>query len=354
MSGKTRDSNIELLRIICIVLLIAHHLAIHGGLVISCDGGSRLFAKAFFPVGKIAFDTFLAISTWFMVEASFKPKKFISMWLQVLFYNVVFTIATIMIRYERLSYGGMRALVGSFFPILGNSHGFASTYLLFLLIVPLLKVIINHLEKKIIYFVTVLLFCIQVLSAPIGVLIGYAQPYRSELLLFVLFYFVSYCLKNYNSQKVDIGLHKKRIIFIVVISLSYMAAYIPYFPNDESSIFNIFGGYAFFFLARSITVRTSKIINGIAETTFGILLFHDHNVFRNTLWHLVGTEKWSTYSLVSFIANYLGAVVIIFIIGMLIEIIRKKAIDNLIMQTMPVKRISEKLNLIYREEVKHE
>lgn len=314
-----------------------------GGVAANTVGINHFIAYVFLPIGKIAFDTFLAISTWFLVDSVFKPEKFIRIWFQVLFYNIVFTVITIIIGYDHSV--GWRQLIGSLFPILGNSHGFASTYLLFLLTVPILKMLIEKFNLATIKFLTVLGFLIQVFSAPVGVIIGYSQPYRSELLLFVLCYFIAYLMKNSNISNVHTL--KARLACVAIILLCYIAYFIPYYPADESSVFNICAGFAVFLLFKGIEIKQSKMINFVATTTFGILLFHDHNVFRVTFWHYIWKDEFDYYGVMRFTGCYLITAVIIFIIGMIIDCVRKKLFEAGTMKTLFIKKAVLKLSDLY-------
>lgn len=99
MNGtKERNSSVELLRIFCMFFLIIHHCVLHGGAVGMDICGNRNIALFFLPAGKIAFDAFLAISMYFLVDQTFRMNKFIKMWLLVLFYSVLFTLISLALR----------------------------------------------------------------------------------------------------------------------------------------------------------------------------------------------------------------------------------------------------------------
>lgn len=78
---KPRQSNIELLRIVCMVLIVAHHAVCHGGALQLSWSGTKALALLVLPTGKIGFDCFLAISMWFLCMSSFKASRFVRTWL---------------------------------------------------------------------------------------------------------------------------------------------------------------------------------------------------------------------------------------------------------------------------------
>lgn len=297
----SRMSNFELLRIIAMFLLVAHHLVYHGGLIQNIENlGQRSVALIFFPLGKMAFIAFLVISSYFMQEKTFKATRFVDTWLEVFFYSVLFVFVSWLINGNI----GIRGFISCFFPIIGNSHGFASSYLLLYLLLPILQKVRFETKEKHTFFI-VLLFIIQIFSQIFGKIFGYVQPISSELTLFIFVFFITGYLKKYP---VIIMNHIFFNIFVLafVYFIVYINSYFIYvakapkvyehffyvFSSDESCIFNIIGGFSLFYLFKNIKIKTSIIINKIASFTFGILLIHDHNFFRYVLWkNIIHTEK---------------------------------------------------------------
>ncbi len=181
---KIRKSNIELLRIVCMLMLIAHHYVVHGGAIgISEHTMNRTIAMMVLPAGKICFNCFVAISTWFLVNSKFKATKFLKVWFQVLFYNLV-VLAGVQIIGGAESGITYRQWIGAFLPIIGNSHGYAAAYLAFYLSLPFLEMVKIKINKnQLILFISILSLT-QLGTTAIGPVIGYTQPMPSEILLF--------------------------------------------------------------------------------------------------------------------------------------------------------------------------
>lgn len=349
---KERKSNIELCRIICMALIIAHHCVVHGGAVNMDICTNKYIALFLLPGGKICFVAFLAISTWFLVGQSFKAERFFKIWFQVLFYSIFFTgIAFIL---------GTKLTVPNWFsvlfPIIGNSHGFAATYLAFYLLIPFLNIITNKITKKQLQWLILLLIYFQVISKIIGTVGGYYAPIRSELLLFILCYYITVYIKKYPIT----FLEKQLILFLIVLGIWLSAFIICYIAiirftgneiisfftvlcSDESSILYLIGGYALFFLFKNIKVPKCDIINRIAHYVFGILLFHDHNFFRIVLWSDVfHTQNWyySSY----FILIIILCTIIIFTCGLIVDYIREKCIEPIFFRLNIIKKLVTKMD----------
>lgn len=356
---KKRNSTIELVRIICMLLLVAHHCAIHGGAYAMQDCTNHRLALFFLPVGKICFDCFVAISAWYMVDTKFRSIRFVKMWLQVLFYNVVFMACTAVLGTGYAESIGLRHWVGAFFPITGNSHGFAAAYLAYCLLIPFLQFVVEQLNQTRAKLLIALLFCVQVFSSILGEFTGYFQPLPSEVLLFVLFYFTAFYLKHWH---LEIQQNKPLLfLFVAGVWLIHYRAWITQFTNpgsvsqhiinlcsSESSLPNIIAGFALFLLVKDVKMPYIPWINRIATTTFGILLFHDHNYFRPVIWHrFVKAETWYYVPTVRFIAYYAAAVCGVFFAGMLIDFARQSLEVNVLRSRLTTS-VCEKLNGIFQ------
>ena len=71
-----RKSNIELLRILCMMCLVAHHFTIHGNLYLNENIFVQRFSLIFAPLGKMCYVVFMVISSYFLSNANVKSKRF--------------------------------------------------------------------------------------------------------------------------------------------------------------------------------------------------------------------------------------------------------------------------------------
>ena len=84
-----RKSNIELLRILCMMCLVAHHFTIHGNLYLNENIFVQRFSLIFAPLGKMFYVVFMVISSYFLSNANVKSKRF---WKPIGFYLQFFII----------------------------------------------------------------------------------------------------------------------------------------------------------------------------------------------------------------------------------------------------------------------
>ncbi len=359
-SNKQRNSTIEVLRILCMLAIVAHHCVVHGLLQIDVENDLiRNINDIIIPGGKLCFITFIAISTWFLINSHFKAERFFKVWLETLFYNVfVIIIACIFIEgfADSLS---IKNWIGSFFPIFGNSHGFVSAYLGFYLLLPVLHIVSNNLNKKQLLFVTVFLTLTQLFTYISPYFFEYSQPDRAEILLFVMCYFISlylyrYPIKIQNSiginlclflavwavasiSRIQFGLHGDMKIWEFMVTAS----------NSEFSFLNIIGGFSLFFIFNAMKPRYCHVINTIASTTLGILLIHDHNLFRHQFWFdVMDITSWANEPIITYYAMMTITVVIAFTSCAIIDLLRQQ-LEKAVMKTSVITKMCNKLDSVW-------
>jgi len=133
-----RQSSFELLRILCMLLIIAGHLLGQGGVLrhiaLPEPGPGFIPAVALASAGRIATNVFLLLGCWFLVDAPrFRCDRWLRLWALVFCYSAPLTIW--MIAIGRV---GATAVVKGFLPFFGRPLWFASAWLTLLLLAPFL------------------------------------------------------------------------------------------------------------------------------------------------------------------------------------------------------------------------
>lgn len=92
-STTDRQSNIELLRILAMVMIIFHHYCVHGGFFEQFDftdiTANTLLIQFFSLGGKIGVNIFFLITGYFMIEKNMKPYKVWKLIYQIFTINVI-------------------------------------------------------------------------------------------------------------------------------------------------------------------------------------------------------------------------------------------------------------------------
>lgn len=88
-----RNSNLELYRIIVMLLIVAHHYVVNSGLgeVLqeSPLSGRSIFFYLFGAWGKTGINCFVMITGYFMCKSQITLRKFLKLLCEVLFYNII-------------------------------------------------------------------------------------------------------------------------------------------------------------------------------------------------------------------------------------------------------------------------
>lgn len=152
-SSIVRSSNIELYRIIVMLLIIAHHYVINSDLMdcinTSPFSRSSVFLLLFGMWGKIGINCFVLITGYFMCTSKISLKKILKLLLQVEFYNLTIYLIFFSVGYTDFE---IKSFIKTLFPIGSITTGFTSCFLLFYLCIPFLNVLIGNISKKCIDF----------------------------------------------------------------------------------------------------------------------------------------------------------------------------------------------------------
>lgn len=309
---------------------------------------NKWIAIFFVPGGKICFDTFIAISCWFLVDQTFKAKRFMKMWLEVLFYSLLTIIIATCLGSTFSAFEWFAACL----PITGAVQGYAQTYLAFYLILPLLSIISRKMSRQQNIFTIVVMSIFVFLYRFFSSIIWSEQSVYCRLILFIYIFFLIRYMKNYSTKILD-----NSVLMFFVFVFGYIILYSYYvfsiihpkwegwkwlsvFVVDEGGILFAITGLAFFFFFKNLKLPANDMINAIASSTFAVLLIHDGHFSRGWTWKLLRTTEWF-YSQYYFLYVVLCEVMIYFICTV-IDYVRKNTFEKLIFNTRAINLLCKK------------
>lgn len=352
---EKRSSNVELCRILCMLLVILHHYALHGGSFFLPDMNSnKLYALFLAPGGKLSFDCFLAISCWFLVDRKFSARHFMRTWLQVLFYTVSFTAIAGLLGRELTGADWL----GAFLPLTGNSHNFAGAYLALYLLTPFLAPMTERLSRRQARWLMAVLLCLEAGTRLVNTFTLYNKPLYSDLLLFMLCYVTAFNLKRWPVKIME----NRRALFCIFLSVWFSMWITEYaflqYPGNRliawieanmflaSSVNNLLGGFAMFFWFLNLKIRRPvPLLNALAGGTFGVLLMHDHNFFRNILWgSVLQAPLWHESR--HMVLHSLAAALWIYTLCFAIDRLRKNLLEKNIMKISRLNTFCDKCDVV--------
>lgn len=291
---KKRDTNLELFRIITMLLIIAHHYVVNSGLMqliqVNPTAGNSLFLLLFGAWGKTGINCFVLITGYFMCQSTMTAKKFFKLLLEVLFYRVIINCAFWFTGYQPLSMQTLLRLL----PITSIGDGFTSTYLVFMLCIPFINILIKNLSQKQHTYLLLLMSFVYIFFETLKPVFDVTKNYISWY--FVLYLFASYVRfypnKLFNSARVW-GCMSAIVIGIGVVSVivgAWLSAKLGkdlgmYFLTDSNALLPFAIGFCTFMFFKNIHVPYNKYANALAATCFGVLQIHaNSDTMRYWLW----------------------------------------------------------------------
>lgn len=329
-----RNSSIELLRVICISMVIVQHIcesSMLGGFTLLEQNGNRItLAVIYFlySFSRIAVNVFILISGYFSVKNDYRLAGKV--------FNLLFMVSG----YAGLTYLGRVAFnVATFEFKTFMSHLFPKNYYVALfvtlyIISPYINIMLRNLNKnQFKQLIIMLLLLFSVWSTFINVIIdglnlnwigcfttfvdGTGRGF--SIINFVVLYIIGAYLQTYSE---DIKSNKSSFILVIIIAVFTTTIHlvVPKISNavlNYDSIFIIIQSISFFCIFLKLRFFYSRVINFLAKRVFGIFLLH-YSIIK-VLASLVNMELWFKQGVISCILCTFIIVVMGIIIAGLVD-----------------------------------
>lgn len=291
MVAKLRDSNLELYRIIIMILIVAHHYVVNSGLieVMKQDPTSfkSLYLYVFGMWGKTGINCFILITGYFMCKSMITLRKFTKLFLWILFYNIVCYLAFLFSGYIDFSFIGF---IITMLPLKSISDGFTSCFLVFFLTIPFLNILIHNMNRQQHRWLLILLLFIYTVWAQI--------PLFSVRMNYVIWFDVLYLISSYIRLYNVFGhINYKKwgwltflaiiisILSVLMIVIFGLPANQYIFVSDSNAILAVIVSVCAFMFFKNYPLKYHKWINSVGASTFGVLLIHaNSDTMRQWLW----------------------------------------------------------------------
>lgn len=344
VKNKSRQANIELLRILAMFGILIMHMTNHSGVLDYAHEGVEGHGMAWllFSPGMHSINIFLLITGYFMVKQRFSTWKLARLTGQVLFYALAITfIFRTFFDVDK----SLKMLIYSILPISSDFYWYASMYAGLLLLSPVLNKLIFHLTRRQLLCLCILCFAlvsvwpnIVFFSSGLNTAGGVSISWFISVYLFGA-YIRLYYEPNFKwkiKMLVSIGL-----LALLPATRFGLEALIRT-PLGEFSLFqDLMWGYSIFYNYSSILITItsiavfitflnirinsapiSKVINTVAGASFGVYLLTDHAYVRDYLWRWIGVSDYIFEPLKLF-GFSLGIGAVLYAAGTVIELLRQ-------------------------------
>ena len=333
MEVKVRNSNLELYRVIVMILIVAHHYFVNSGLVefTAEDPFSwkSIYLYLFGMWGKTGINCFVLITGYFMCTSNITLQKLCKLLLEVYLYKVLIFILFWICGYETLN---MQSLIRLALPVSSVADNFTGCFILFWLLIPFLNVMIKNMSQKQHLYLLVLTLTIYVLLP----LLPFNRVVMNYVMWFIVLYFISSYIRLYNIKLFSNRTWGGLTLLLIVLSMSSVIACLkldlnPYwFVSDSNAILAVLVGISSFMFFKDVRIPYSKFINTLGVSTFGVLLIHaNSDAMRTWLWRdtLNNLGCFNNDTLV-ILAHSIISVLLIYSICTLIDWLRIKFIEK--------------------------
>ena len=298
MSHNSRNLNVEVLRIVAMLLIILGHCIGHNHLVEQSGGVSHYLLKLLQIVSYPATNIFVLISGYFQSQTTFKPQKLFLLWLQVFFYSVGLYMLAIFFNWTHF-HG--KELLKVLLPISGNQYWFIRVYLGMYLLSPFLNELVRALDKR--KFLWLLMVHLAIFSLWRS-FIPFATTLNTEggasILWFITLYLTGAYLAIFPPcicQKVLITLACAFLMFAFGswATISWLSYHLG-FAGKGSSLFTEFTAFPIYGFATCVFLLAiakkdqwnnlflRKLIMVCSASTLGVYMLHENIYVKRQLW----------------------------------------------------------------------
>lgn len=285
---SNRDSNMELLRIISMLLIVSSHFATHGAWDRSSLNVSSEVVLGIIQIGgEVGVNCFVLISGYYLIEARLKLISLARTWGQTFFYSIAILCVVFLA-------GGdldVSDVVRSFIPVSSSLYWFVTAFMGMMLLSPLLRRVSSGLSEQGWRYLLFLLFVIMSFIPTITTFdFAFTKIGWFCFVFLVGGYVRLHCGKRLRDAKVKLLVGNYILIAasIVVITLAStrwpaLLVHKTYFV--EMNIFLEFAlSLGLFLVFRDLSIGSNNFINRLASYAFGVYLITDNPLVRSYVW----------------------------------------------------------------------
>ena len=329
-----RNAGIDLFRVLSMLMVAILHVYGHGGYYGSQEFFSLGWAlsSVFNCLIIIAVNCFGLITGYVNAGRKFNIKNIFSLWLQVVFICIVTSLVFYFVKPGSVS---IKGILFSFLPVFSKQYWYFSAYFLLFFFIPLLNVIIEKTDKKLIVSV---LCVIAVLTGVVATFAGkdifaLVNGYSTVWLMYV--YLVGGVIKKHGlcirikgkpvKAHVYLLLYLANSLFSFIVSTVYLLvinARIEAGFRNYNFILNLTGAVFLLLFFANLKIKSNKFITMLGITSFGVYLIHDNDLIR----HEFISAKFTflqTYNPFVAILTIIGISIAIYVICTVIEYLRQ-------------------------------
>lgn len=340
-----RDANLDLLRIVSMLLIILLHSIDHSGVLEQAELSSDAmyaYVRFAYAATQVCVNCYVMLSGYYLVNSTFRLQKLAALWMETAFYAFALKLLFVVTGREPFS---ALSLLSCFFPIVTGRYWFITIYVGLYLVSPFLNKLIHAMNKR---EHTLLNICLAGLfslwSSLHPSIVGMNSGGGWGLAWFVVLYLLAAWFRLYYRPST-----RPLRCFVVFLAIPCIVAILQavlgggtnipardtilailanWFRYDSLPVYLMtLALFAAFLNMRIKEGRCAAVICKIAPLTLGVYLIHAHANVSPWSWAVLDLP--SRMDSAAFPLIQLGCVLGIFMLCIAIDAIRKATIGRL-------------------------
>lgn len=360
-----RNSNIELLRIIAMILIVISHYSVFSQADI--DGMSLGFNKFLLDstnYGLVGVALFEIITGYYLIELDFKTKRVVNIISQTLFYTVGFFVLFCII--DRSNFSIMQ-MINNMFPIIRRRYWYISAYVILLFIFPFINKALKSITRK--QFVSLLAVLVFYFSIAASFFNFKSVEFGGRLGFMIYYYLIGAYLRMYPNNFLSKKQRSAALSFVSFVLMTASVAIInlvgtrlPAFAGKAKKFYSLNSVLVLILAACLVAFfvnlkpKHSSLINRIGGCTLGVYLIHENPFVRKWLWvDMFNNSAYAESSML--VVHFVISVIIVYSTCTVIEYVRKYLIEKYVFAKVleyinaGVEKIYKKLNICIEKSV---
>jgi len=348
---KKRDSGIEVLRIMAIMMVIAIHAfnngnyfeeAVNvGGFVKQVSTGIRIFLRP-------AVNIFVIITGYFMVKMKFDIKKaykrVLRIYLIILFYSIVLYLLTFLLGPKYYTIDGVKdseliMVLKMIMPVTAQSWYFLSHYIMLCLLAPFVNIILQNIKKEdyhVLLAVTTFLMSIWFLLSDLRLFDEVVRvkffagiQEGKSVFSFLHIYIIGGYIRLHTPRREKAN--PKYLLYALgcVIVNGFLTTILEDVLELQDMVLRYTNPIVILMAAWLLMYFKdlhfySKIVNALGSTTIGIYAIHEFKYVREALWNMFDFKKVDCSNMFLNLVYLISIVIMVFGVCAALDLLRQK------------------------------
>ena len=298
-----RDAGLDMLRILCMLMVVCIHTVGWGGLV---EGAlipgtvNWYLGNAMQTLSLQAVNCFVLISGYFLCTSPFRLGKLVFTWIQAAFYSVGIYLVMSLAHVGGMQFS-LKELIKCTLVVTMDRYWFVTDYILLYCLFPILNHAIRSMNQKQHFLSCAVLLLIFSVVPNIMYVIDFSGTNNGySLTWFCILYLIAAYFRLYVPKRIK---HQKWmfsayvVLALTICAERFVAYYVTPFIFGRVALTSLFYSYnsivavpcalALFQTFRGLEMKSGKsaaCIRLIAPLTFAVYLIHEQDHFRPILW----------------------------------------------------------------------